>query len=112
MAGQAAARGAIFGSVMCACGLYCFATVRERYDPDTESTEKLPWLKGMKIVFSNKAFVCIVLVYLFGLTATVTVQTNLMLYLKYILNSEEQFACCQTLPNVIECQHRFRRQAR
>ncbi|GMH49287.1 hypothetical protein TrVE_jg1367 [Triparma verrucosa] len=82
--------GAIFGSWICIAAWTTFWNIEEKFDPDLEEKdEQLSTLDGLKIVFQNKAFLIVVGIYLCGPTAVVLVQTNILLYCKYILGNED-----------------------
>ncbi|GMH93601.1 hypothetical protein TL16_g12676 [Triparma laevis f. inornata] len=82
--------GAIFGSWIAIAAWTTFWNIEEKFNPDLEEKdEQLSTLDGLKIVFQNKAFLIVVGIYLAGPTAVVLVQTNILLYCKYILGNED-----------------------
>ncbi|GMI22052.1 hypothetical protein TeGR_g11999 [Tetraparma gracilis] len=83
--------GAIFGTCITAAGWFTFWNIEEKFDPEVEDSEgeRLTCMQGLMHVFKNKSFVICVAIYLCGPTAIVMVQTNLILYCKYILDDEE-----------------------
>ena len=53
------------------------------------SDDRLTLCQSLTLLFTNKAFIIVELVYLCGLTAVILIQTNLLLYAKYIVDSED-----------------------
>eukprot|EP00501_MAST-03F_sp_TOSAG23-6_P000129 GSMAST32.ASY1.ANO1.132.1 assembled CDS len=82
--------GFVMGTAISCFALFAFFNIKEKFDISTESKDEIPFLVGLRHVFSNFAFICVEGVYLFGLTAVVIVQTNLVLFCKYILEDESQ----------------------
>lgn len=80
--------GGLFGIWICFAGWFTFWNIKEKFNPELEDDESIGCCEGLQIVFKNKAFICVVIVYLSGPTAVCLVQTNLLLYCKYILNDE------------------------
>ena len=79
----------IFAPMLTFSCLYAFHNIKEKWNESEESSEKLTLCESLKLVFTNKAFIIVELVYLCGLTAVVLIQTNLLLYAKYIVDSED-----------------------
>ncbi len=79
---------AIFAPLIVCTALFAFWNIKEKWNEAEESTDRLTLCESLKILFTNKAFIIVELVYLCGLTAVVLIQTNLLLYAKYIVNSE------------------------
>lgn len=80
---------AIFGPCITLTALIAFWNIKERWRKDEEGGEKLSLCQSLKIVFTNKAFLIVEGVYLFGLSGIVLIQSNLILYAKYVLDDEE-----------------------
>ena len=55
----------------------------------TSQAAKTTCCQGLKILFTNRAFICCTLLYLFGLLGTNLTQANLKLYCKYVLGDQE-----------------------
>lgn len=67
-----------------------FAFTRETHY--TEERPKGPgFLQGLRIVFSNRAFVMVALIYLLSWLSMQFLQSNLLLYVKYWIGAEAQF---------------------
>ena len=50
------------------------------------------FLKGIKIMLTNKSFLCIMLIYLCTMLTLQFVQNNLLLFSKYVVNMEDYFS--------------------
>jgi GPH family glycoside/pentoside/hexuronide:cation symporter len=81
--------GAVFACLVLLATWTVFAGIREKFIPEQESPERLGILKELKTLLCNKAFLCVIAVYLCGPTAVVLVQTNLFMFCKYILGNED-----------------------
>lgn len=79
----------IFAPLIVMTALYAFFNINERWKEEEENDEKMNLCDSLKILFTNKAFIIVELVYLCGLTAVILIQTNLLLYAKYILDDED-----------------------
>eukprot|EP01065_Artemidia_motanka_P006024 TRINITY_DN12927_c0_g3_i1.p1 TRINITY_DN12927_c0_g3~~TRINITY_DN12927_c0_g3_i1.p1 ORF type:complete len:755 (+),score=144.09 TRINITY_DN12927_c0_g3_i1:55-2319(+) len=73
------------GILMAVNALLTFAFIRESYVPPPESSETLGCLQGLRICLQNRAFQCVVAMYLCGPVAIVLVQTNLLMFCKYVV---------------------------
>ncbi|KAF2077932.1 hypothetical protein CYY_000733 [Polysphondylium violaceum] len=51
----------------------------------------IPFFKGLVVMFSNRAFITVTLLYFFCQIAVQFVQNNLVLYCKYVANAEDSF---------------------
>lgn len=67
-----------------------FAFTRETHFKE-ERPEGPGFFQGLKIAFSNKAFVCVTVIYLLSWLSIQFVQTNLLLYVKYWMRAENSF---------------------
>jgi glycoside/pentoside/hexuronide:cation symporter, GPH family len=67
-----------------------FAFTRETHFKE-ERPETLGFFEGLKIAFSNKAFVSVTVLYLLSWLSIQFVQTNLLLYVKYWIGAESSF---------------------
>eukprot|EP00939_MAST-03C_sp_MAST-3C-sp1_P001823 g1823.t1 len=79
----------IFAPVIMFTALYAFFNIEEKWNPDAESDEKMTLTSSLKLLFTNKAFLIVEMVYLCGLSAVVLIQANLLLFAKYILEDED-----------------------
>merc|ERR1712023_592404 len=80
---------AIFAPLIISTALYAFWNIKERWNEEEESDDRLTLCQSLTLLFTNKAFIIVELVYLCGLTAVILIQTNLLLYAKYIVDSED-----------------------
>lgn len=67
-----------------------FAFTRETHYKE-ERPEGPGFFEGLRIAFSNKAFVLVTIIYLLSWLCVQFVQNNLLLYVKYWINAESQF---------------------
>ena len=67
-------------------------SVKENENIEDEKRPKISFFKGFKVMLTNKAFICIMLIYLFSFLTLQFVQNNLLLYIKYVLNLESYFS--------------------
>jgi GPH family glycoside/pentoside/hexuronide:cation symporter len=67
-----------------------FAFTRETHFKE-ERPEGPGFFQGLKIAFTNKAFVCVTLIYLLSWLSIQFIQTNLLLYVKYWIGAESSF---------------------
>jgi len=84
--------GLIFGCCITSAAWYTFYNIEEKFDPTVEDADKdgqLTCAQGLMHVFKNRAFIICVAIYLCGPTAVVLVQTNILLYCKYILGDQD-----------------------
>ena len=80
---------AIFSPLIISTALYAFWNIKEKWNEEEESDDRLTLCQSLRLLFTNKAFIIVELVYLCGLTAVILIQTNLLLYAKYIVDSED-----------------------
>jgi len=83
--------GAVIGCVLAANSIITFACIREKYKPKEKSPETetaTSCTADLKAVFQVKPFLWVVAIYLFGPVGIVLVQTNLLMYCKYVLLDE------------------------
>lgn len=81
--------GFILGALMVVTALITFFSVRER----SHTTEELPtegFFKTYSIVFSNKPYIILILVYAANIVAINFLQGILVYYFKYVFNAESQ----------------------
>ena len=83
--------GAVFATWIVIASWTTFYNVEEKFDHNLQNNENVSCIDGLKIVFKNKAFLYVVGIYLCGPTAVVLVQTNILLYCKYIVIDESVF---------------------
>jgi GPH family glycoside/pentoside/hexuronide:cation symporter len=81
--------GAVFACVILCCTWMVFAGIREKFVPEQQSTEVLSICQELSSIARNRAFRCVIIVYLCGPTAVVLVQTNVFMYCKYVLLNED-----------------------
>jgi len=86
--------GFIFGVWMTTAGWATFVNIKESFNCDLETEEQLGFFEGLKIVFQNRAFLIVVAIYLCGPTAVSIVQTNMLLYVKYVNNDVDMMNTC------------------
>jgi GPH family glycoside/pentoside/hexuronide:cation symporter len=80
----------IWAGVIVLSNLITFAFTRESHFQQ-EMLEQIPFFQGLKIAFSNRAFIYVTLIYLLAWLAIQFVQNNLILYVKYWGQAEDQF---------------------
>lgn len=80
--------GGVFAVIIVICSWTVFSGIRETFIPEQEVGEKLSIAMELKTLFRNRAFWCVVIVYLCGPTAVVLVQSNLFMYCKYVVKNE------------------------
>ncbi len=81
---------AIMGIVIIVTNFITFAAIKETYSKDTN--EKEPgFIEGVRIAFSNRAFVMVTAIYLMSWLAIQFVQANMLLYVRYWVGAEDQF---------------------
>jgi GPH family glycoside/pentoside/hexuronide:cation symporter len=80
----------IWAGVIILSNLITFAFTREPQF-QRETPETIPFFQGVKIALSNRAFIYVTLIYLLAWLAIQFVQNNLILYVKYWGQAEEQF---------------------
>eukprot|EP01062_Namystynia_karyoxenos_P006251 TRINITY_DN12181_c0_g1_i1.p1 TRINITY_DN12181_c0_g1~~TRINITY_DN12181_c0_g1_i1.p1 ORF type:complete len:780 (+),score=163.45 TRINITY_DN12181_c0_g1_i1:118-2340(+) len=93
------AQGYRVSGILCGCilttnAVITFLLIRERYTPpavqDTTLRERcVECGQGLLTVFQNRSFLLVVAMYLCGPVGVVLVQTNLLMYCKYILGNED-----------------------
>jgi len=77
--------GALLGIVLWGSAWIAFAGIREQWKPRQETRKKMGIGKEIKVLFKNRAFMCVVGMYLCGPLAIVLVQANLLMFCNYIL---------------------------
>lgn len=80
---------AIFSPLIACTAVYAFWNIEEKWKAEEENDEKMSICDSLKLLFTNKAFLIVEMVYLCGLTAVILIQTNLLLYAKYIIKEED-----------------------
>lgn len=80
----------IWAGVIILSNLITFAFTRESQF-QRETSEAIPFFRGVKIALSNRAFIYVTLIYLLAWLAIQFVQNNLILYVKYWGQAEAQF---------------------
>ena len=80
----------IWAGVIVLSNIITFAFTRESQFR-AAAIEEIPFFQGLKIAFSNRAFINVTLIYLLAWLAIQFVQNNLILYVKYWGQAEEQF---------------------
>ncbi|MFQ5398589.1 MAG: MFS transporter [Anaerolineae bacterium] len=93
--GEAILRGyfisaAIWAAVIVISNVITFAFTRESQFTGTAS-ESPSFMEGLRIAFSNRAFLYVTTIYLLSWLAIQFVQNNLILYVKYWAGAENQF---------------------
>ncbi|EAL66359.1 hypothetical protein DDB_G0282159 [Dictyostelium discoideum AX4] len=82
--------GGIWGGVMIIpLFITFFGTRKIPIESQTES--HIPFFKGLGVMFSNRAFVTVTLLYFFCQIAVQFVQNNLLLYCTYVADAEKEF---------------------
>eukprot|EP00756_Hemistasia_phaeocysticola_P018334 Hpha_TRINITY_DN15587_c0_g1::TRINITY_DN15587_c0_g1_i1::g.108442::m.108442/K03292/TC.GPH; glycoside/pentoside/hexuronide:cation symporter, GPH family len=81
--------GALVGCVLTLNSIITFACVREKYKPKDHTADPIGCTDGLKAVFQVKPFLWVVCIYLFGPVGILLVQTNLLMYCKYVLLDED-----------------------
>ena len=81
---------AIWAGVIVVSNIITFAFTRESQFQQ-EMPEEIPFFQGLKIVFNNRPFIYVTLIYLLAWLAIQFVQNNLILYVKYWSQAEDQF---------------------
>ncbi len=82
---------AIWAGVIIASNVITFFGVKEYYVEEKSSENEMGFLKGLRIVFANKAFVLVCLIYLTSWLALQFVQNNILLWLTYYFGSTDIF---------------------
>mmetsp|Transcript_98198 Transcript_98198/g.278241 ORF Transcript_98198/g.278241 Transcript_98198/m.278241 type:complete len:596 (+) Transcript_98198:77-1864(+) len=80
--------GAIFSLVLWLASWVTFAGIREKFEPLQESEASMPVIEQVRAVFKNRAFRCVIGIYLCGPTAVTMVQSNMIMYCKYVLKDD------------------------
>jgi GPH family glycoside/pentoside/hexuronide:cation symporter len=78
--------GAIFGGLTVLLILIAFTNVKER--PGLARTESFPFFQGLRVTFRNRAFVVLVLVYLFSLVGASFIAPLSLYMAKYVIKAE------------------------
>jgi len=81
--------GLIFAVIILVFSWTVFHGIREKFTPEQETCQHLGIGEQVKSVFTNWAFWCVIAVYLCGPTAVFLVQTNLLMFCKYILGDAD-----------------------
>ncbi len=85
---------ACWAAIIVISNVITFAFTREKHYAEEVSEEKaapLNFFTGLKVAFSNRAFVYVTLIYLLSWLAIQFVQNNLLLYVKYWIGAESSF---------------------
>jgi GPH family glycoside/pentoside/hexuronide:cation symporter len=80
----------IWAGVIILSNLITFAFTRESHF-SKETDVELPFFEGLKIAFKNRAFITVTVIYLLAWLSIQFVQNNLLLYVKYWVQAEDQF---------------------
>jgi GPH family glycoside/pentoside/hexuronide:cation symporter len=80
--------GTVFAILVVVITTKVFHCLRERFVPEQERDIHLTAFQEVKTIFTNRAFICTIIVYLCGPTAIVLIQTNIFMYSKYIIGNE------------------------
>lgn len=80
----------VFGFLMWSFTWITFFCIKER--SLQMKKEPMAFVAGLRLVCSNRAFACVCLMYTVGPMAVATMQSNLVMYGKYVLQSEELIA--------------------
>ncbi|HJS28213.1 MAG TPA: MFS transporter, partial [Anaerolineales bacterium] len=91
VAGAYAVSAAIMAVVIVVSNWITFASVKETYH--SEERRKEPgFLEGFRIAFRNRPFLMVTAIYLLSWLAIQFVQANSLLYIRYWMRADEQFA--------------------
>jgi GPH family glycoside/pentoside/hexuronide:cation symporter len=82
---------AMWAFVIIASNFITFAFTKESDFKET-AVDGPGFLEGLKIVFSNRAFINVTIIYLMSWLCIQFVQANLLLYVRYWVNAEDQFS--------------------
>jgi len=82
--------GIIMAGIIVLSNVITFLFTRESHFPEQEE-EEMGFIKGIKIAFSNRAFVIVTGIYLMAWFCVQFVQTNILLYVRYWTGGEERF---------------------
>lgn len=82
---------AIWATVIVLSNLITFAFTEEKYFHEEKKEAQMGFFAGLATVFRNRPFIYATLIYLFSWLAIQFVQNNLILYVKYWGQAEEQF---------------------
>lgn len=82
---------AIWATVIVLSNLITFAFTEEKYFHEEKKEEQMGFFAGLTTVFRNRPFIYATLIYLFSWLAIQFVQNNLILYVKYWGQAEDQF---------------------
>eukprot|EP01132_Coremiostelium_polycephalum_P007620 gene7620-9372_t len=84
--------GGIWGFVMLIPLAITFIGTRNIRNESSNSAEShIPFFKGLFVMFSNRAFITVTLLYFFCQIAVQFVQNNLLLYCTYVADAEKEF---------------------
>jgi GPH family glycoside/pentoside/hexuronide:cation symporter len=81
--------GAVFAIGILVASWTVFCGIREKFSPLQESGEKMGFWQELKTLVGNKAFFCVIMIYLCGPTAVALVQTNMYMFCKYVMKDED-----------------------
>lgn len=85
----------VWAGIIVVSNLITFAFTRERHyaeeKAEAESAKHMSIFQGMRVAFSNRAFLLVTIIYLLSWLAIQFVQNNLLLYVKYWIGAESSF---------------------
>eukprot|EP01133_Synstelium_polycarpum_P012352 gene12352-14485_t len=83
--------GGVWGFIMMIpLGITVFGT--RKVKGDSKSDSHVPFFKGLAVMFSNRAFIMVTLLYFFCQIAVQFVQNNLAFYCTYVADAEDEFS--------------------
>jgi GPH family glycoside/pentoside/hexuronide:cation symporter len=86
-----AVAAAVWAFFIASSVLITFAFTRETYFREEEVTDNPGFFRGLRMVFNNRAFIYVTVIYLLTWLCIQFVQANLLLYMRYWLDAEAQF---------------------